>query len=43
MSTAFRRWSRSIVAALAALMLVAAVPLASVPDAHAAAPLQTHV
>ena len=47
MSTAFRRWSRSIVAALAVLVVAVAVPAAGpgAADAqtHVSAPLQTHV
>ena len=45
MSTAFRRWSRSIVAALAMLILVSVVPVVGndIAAARPAALLQTHV
>ena len=45
MSTAPRRWSRSLVAALAVLMLVSAVPSVGSGVAHAqpSPPQQTHV
>ena len=45
MSTAVHRWSRSLVAALAALTLMSVLPVvgADVADARPPAPQQTHV